>query len=230
MVLYRRYMFFLLLCVAGFTQLNAQGVTSANIVGKIVDAKGAPVPGAVIVAKHEPSGSVYGVETREDGRFSLPNVRIGGPYTIKVELVGLKMQNENAGKDIYLSLGESYRFVATLVEEATTLSEVLVSAGKNDLINGQKTGTSTNIDKQALASMPTLSRSFNDFLRLTPQGNSSSATGSAGGQLSFGGQDSRFNNLTIDGSIFNNSFGLASGPGGQTNAQPISIEPLKKFK
>lgn len=228
---YRKWTLFLFLVVAGFSQLYAQGVTSANIVGKIVDAKGAPIPGAVIIAKHEPSGSVYSVETREDGHFNLPDVRIGGPYTIKAELVGLKMKDENAGKEIFLSLGETYRFNTSLIEEATILSEVVVSATtKGSLINGQKNGTGTNIDKQTLATMPTLNRSFNDFLRLTPQGRSSSVASTAGQGLSFAGQDSRFNNLTIDGSIFNNSFGLASGPGGQTNAQPISIDALEEIQ
>ena len=212
------------------TQILAQGVTTSSITGIILDAKGAPVPFAVVTATHVPSGSVYGIETSEDGRFTLPAVRIGGPYTIAVQLAGLKMKDPTEGQNIFLSLGESYNFKTTLVEEATILETVVVTTDRNGIINGSKNGTGTNIDKQQLTSLPTLSRSFESFLRLTPQGKSSSAGSAAGGGISFAGQDPRFNNLTIDGSIFNNSFGLANGNGGQTNSQPISIDAIDQIQ
>ncbi len=211
-------------------QIFAQGVTTSSITGIILDAKGAAVPFAVVTAKHEPSGSVYGIETSEDGRFTLPAVRIGGPYTISVQMAGSKMKNPEQGQNIFLSLGESYNFKTTLVEEAAVLETVVVSADKNGIINGSKNGTGTNIDKQMISSLPSLSRSFNDIIRLTPQGKSSSVASTAGAGLSFAGQDSRANNLTIDGSLFNNSFGLSSGNGGQTNSQPISLDAIDQIQ
>ncbi len=208
-------------------QAIAQGVTSANIVGQVLDSKGTPIPFALVVAKHEPSGSTYGVETRDDGRFNLPNVRVGGPYTITVKMAGYKDYSES---DISLSLGQNYRFNATLVESSVALDVVTITSDKNSLINNNRTGAGQNIDRQTLAVAPTLNRSFNDFLRMTPQGRSTSVASTAGGGISFGGQDSRFNNLTIDGSVFNNSFGLASGPGGQANAQPISMDAIDEIQ
>ena len=56
--------------------------------------------------------------------------------------------------------------------------------------------------------------------RLTPQ-----ASGT-----SFAGQDNRLNNITIDGSYFNNSFGLGSAPGERTNVAPISLESLEQVQ
>jgi hypothetical protein len=64
------------------------------------------------------------------------------------------------------------------------------------------------------------SRSITDFVKLTPQSNGTS----------FAGQDNRFINLTIDGSIFNNSFGLQALPGSQTNATPIHWMHWKKYR
>lgn len=220
---------FTLLCMSTM-QVSAQGVTTSSITGIILDAKGAAVPFAVVTAKHEPSGSIYGIETSEDGRFTLPAVRIGGPYTITVQMSGLKMKDPTVGQNIFLSLGESYNIKTTLVEESTILEAVIVTGDRNGIINGSKNGTGTNIDKQMLSSMPTLSRSFNDIIRLTPQGKSSSVASTAGTGLSFSGQDSRANNLTIDGSLFNNTFGLASGNGGQTNSQPISLDAIDQIQ
>ena len=211
-------MLFLLFLVSSLSQLHAQGATSSSIGGQIVDAKGAPIPGAIVTAKHVPSGSVFGVETREDGRYNLPNVRIGGPYTITVSLVGSKTVTQD---NVFLSLGQNFRFDTKLIEDATQLDQFLVTETKNEILSGNRTGAGTNIKRDVLTGVPTLARSFNDFVRLTPQSN---------GNNSFAGQDNRFNNLTIDGSIFNNSFGLSNTNGGQTGSQPISLDAIEEVQ
>lgn len=215
--------FLMTLSVAGF----AQGVTSANIAGLITDDKGEPLIGATVVAVHEPSGSQYGTSTREDGRFTIPNVRIGGPYTITVNYVGYKNYEE---KDIILSLGQTLQFNAKLKEEASVLEEVVITSDKGQVLSSERTGAGQNIKKEVMENMPTISRSLNDFLRYVPQSKSSSVASTAGAGVSFAGQDSRFNNLTIDGTIFNNSFGLASAPGGQANSTPISLDAIEEIQ
>jgi hypothetical protein len=207
--------------------LQAQGVTSANILGLISDDKGEPLIGANVVATHTPSGTVYGTSTREDGRYNLPNVRIGGPYKIEISYTGFETITL---EDIYLSLGQNFRLDVPLRESSTVLSAVEVVAIKNDILNSERTGAATNIKKEALNALPTLSRSLNDFVRLTPQSRSSNVAATTGSGISFAGQDSRFNNLTIDGSIFNNSFGLASAPAGQTNSSPISLDAIDEIQ
>ena len=39
-----------------------------------------------------PSGTTYEAVTREDGRFTIPGVRVGGPYTVTAELAGFQPQ------------------------------------------------------------------------------------------------------------------------------------------
>src|SRR5215831_10096384 len=70
----------------------AQGVTTGSITGTVVDAQGATVPGASVVAVHEPSGTRYEATTRIDGHYSLPGMRIGGPYTVTATLAGFQPQ------------------------------------------------------------------------------------------------------------------------------------------
>lgn len=55
-----------------------QGVTRAGLSGFVLDEAGQPLPGANVVAVHEPSGTTYGTATRNGGAFLIPNMRVGG--------------------------------------------------------------------------------------------------------------------------------------------------------
>lgn len=197
---------------------NAQGVTTATISGLVADPKGEGLPGANVVAVHLPSGTQYGTSTHTDGRYVLPNCRVGGPYKITVTFVGYADQvNEGA----YLNLGVTTTLDFHLVESGTELQEVVVSS--NALINGDRTGAITNISNREITQLPTLSRSFNDYVRLTPQ-----FTNTTFGP-SYAGRGTGYNNITVDGALFNNAFGLSGSVGGQTNSQPISLDAVDQI-
>lgn len=218
---------FVMMLLCSNVILRAQGITSSQLLGQILDSKGEPLVAASVKAIHEPSGTIYGVYTREDGRYNIPNMRIGGPYKITISYIGYQTKTETIQQ---LALGQNFRLNTTLMEEAISLGEVVISGTKNELMNSDRTGAATNINKAALETMPTIGRSINDFVRLTPQSRSSSVASTTGSGVSFGGQDSRYNNLTIDGSIFNNNFGLSSSPGGQTNSTPISLDAIAEIQ
>ncbi len=209
-----------LLCV-GFIgvsiNLNAQ-VTTSSMVGLITDENKEPLIGATVIAVHQPSGTRYGTVTNLDGRFVIPNMRIGGPYQVTVSYVGF---NEQVRDNIFLSLGVAANVNVALQSSAIELSGVEVVALRNDVFSSDRTGAATNVTSQQLNSFPTLSRRLSDFTRLTPQ---------AGGGNSFAGQDNRLNNITIDGSLFNNSFGLAGEPGGRTGTAPISLDAIEEVQ
>lgn len=207
------------------SEISAQ--TAAQIFGQVTDANGQAMDAATIQVIHVPSGTVYGAYSREDGRYNIPSMRVGGPYKIVVSYIGYKSKEEN---DIYLALGQNLKYNASLQAESVSLGEVVVTTDRNEILNSERTGAATNIKKEALNALPTLSRSLTDFVRLTPQSKSSSVASTAGTGTSFAGQDSRFNNLTVDGAIFNNSFGLASSNGGQTNSSPISLDAIEEVQ
>ncbi|MEP6794714.1 MAG: carboxypeptidase regulatory-like domain-containing protein, partial [Saprospiraceae bacterium] len=197
--------------------LHAQVTTSA-LAGYVMDANNQPLPGANIVATHVPSGTIYGVIARDDGAYTIPNMRVGGPYTLEVSFVGYDNQSAN---DIFLKLGEKLRRDFSLKESNTTLGEVEVVGALNTTINKDRTGAATFITNDQIKTMPTISRSAADLTRLNPMA-------AEGG--SFAGRNDQFNNYSLDGSIFNNPFGLdAATPGGQTEAQPVSLDAIDQI-
>lgn len=97
----------------------ANGVTTGSISGIVTD-QGAstPLPGAVITAVHEPTGTRYNAVTRADGRFAILNVRVGGPYTVTATMKGFKTQEQDnlfvkLGADIFLT----FRLALATIEE-----------------------------------------------------------------------------------------------------------------
>jgi hypothetical protein len=207
----------LLFAVIFAGNINAQITTSA-ISGNVKDDKGIAIPFATVVAIHTPTGSNYVSTTRDDGSFSINGMKVGGPYTVKALMTGFQPIAE---ENIILQLAIPYKLKLVMKSTSTELQEVLIiSKSENKLMSSDNKGTSTNIGKRTLESLPTLSRSITDFTKLTPQSNGTS----------FGGQDNRLNNLSIDGSTFNNNFGLQALPGSQTNSTPISLDAIEEIQ
>src|SRR5574344_521854 len=191
-------------------------VTTSSMSGKVTEANGTPVAGATVVAVHMPSGSQYYSLTDNAGNYRIQNMRVGGPYSVEVSILGY---GSNKGEGAVLRLGDNYVYNVVLKEEAVKLNEVIVSAGiVNPILNSDKSGASMNVSERQLQSLPTISRSITDFTRMTPQSNGNS----------FAGRDGRMNTITIDGAAFNNNFGLSSNalPGGE--AQPISLDAIEE--
>ena len=204
----------MLLGVVAFGQ-----VTTSNIKGLILDEASQPLPGANVVAIHTPTGTKYGAATNFDGRYNLLNLRVGGPYSITVSYVGYKDQSFN---DVYLTLGKTKDLNISLVTDSEQLETVVIQGTSGTGTFGDdRTGAETSVGRRELTRLPSISRSQADFTRLEPSASSGS----------FGGRNDQFNNFSLDGAIFNNPFGLdAATPGGQTDAQPISLDAIEQIQ
>jgi len=220
----RRWLILLAVCAVAWPMGNtyAQGVTTGAITGIVSDSQQQPVAGASVIAIHEPSGTTYEGVTRGDGRFSIPGMRVGGPYTVTVAYVGAGgtafAPETQADVSVNLGVGTDLEFsvVPIAVQE-----EVTVTAQTDPVFSSTRTGAATSVSRADIALLPTISGRISDVTRLTPQ-----ATGS-----SFAGQDNRQNNMTVDGSYFNSSFGLGQGqPGGRTLVAPISLESIEQVQ
>ncbi len=197
--------------------------TTATISGVVNDARGGVIAGATITVVHEPTGATTFTQSNKKGLFVVPNLKPGGPYTVKISFVGFseeKMDNLN------FTLGNNPDMSIAMKVTNRSMSEVVVTTNKRVV------GAGINIGRGQLTNLPTLGRSLSDFTRLTPQSNNNS----------FAGSNFRYNNLTIDGAInndaigFSNSFGGTSG-GGQSGAagagtrtNPYSIDAIQEVQ
>lgn len=198
-----------------------QGVTTSTITGVVRDAQGQPLIGATVVALHVPSGTSYGAASDETGAYRIPNMRVGGPYTITASYIGYASSEVN---NLTLRLGEAQRLDFTLSESSTELDEITVTASSSSA--GTNAGASTQISNDLIEIVPTLDNDIDDILKLTPQAQL------YGDGISFAGINNRFNAIYIDGAVNNDVFGLASSGtnGGQTGASPFSLDILDQLQ
>jgi hypothetical protein len=204
--------------ITGLTGLASAQVTTGSIGGSTVDETGGVLPGAVITAVHGPSGSKYETVSRGDGAFSLPGLRVGGPYTVTVAMSGFQSRSLTG---VFVSLGVSTDLKVTMKTQSLT-EEVTVTAEADSVFSSARTGAATAVRRDVLATLPTQSDRIESFVRLSPQ--------ASGKDLSFGGADNRLNNITVDGSYFNNSFGLGAAPGDRTGVAPISMAAVEEMQ
>ena len=208
----------MILALAAFARSSAaQGVTTASMTGIVKDSQGGVIPGATVEAVHEPSGTTYDAVTQGDGRFFIQGMRVGGPYKATASLAGFTTEIKNA---LTLTLGVAQDLEFTL--KVATIAETVTVIGQSDpVFSSSHTGAATAVLREELATLPTVTGRINDMARLSPE---------YGGSGNFAGQDNRMNNITVDGSYFNNSFGLAGQPGDRTNGAPISREAIEQVQ
>lgn len=207
----------------------AQTITTGTISGSVVDSQGGVLPGAAVVAVHTPTGTVYEAVTQADGRFTMLNVRVGGPYTVTVKMQGFK---DEVTKGIDVALGND-RNVAVKLNLAS-MSETVQVTAEAQQIDTSNAGTGGNISNAVKEILPTISRSIFDIARANPLFNSVGGAGGDGASvISVAGSSFRGNSIQIDGALNNDLFGLASSggvPGGAMETQPIAFDAIQEIQ
>jgi Carboxypeptidase regulatory-like domain len=213
--------------VAGVPEVRAQGATTGGLTGVVTDESGGLIPGATVDAVHTPTGTRYSAVTGQSGRFTIVNARAGGPYSVTVHMSGFKDQEKS---DVYVRLGEETSVGFKLVLESVT-ETVTVTAEAGSLISPSQMGAASNVSEKGIETLPTVGRGLEDFARLNPYFNTY-ASNNGQTSLSVAGRNNRYNNVQIDGAVYNDLFGLAASgtPGGQTETQPISIDAIQEIQ
>ena len=202
------------LLAAMLLSINVFGqVTTSSVSGRIIDNSGEPLGGAVVLVTHVPTGSQYYAVTNNEGRYNVDGVRPGNDYAIEVSFLGCQTVKY---ADVSLKLGETFKQDAVLVSGEELAETVIVASATK--FTTEKTGASTSISQSQLTTMPMVNRSMNDIVKYSPYSNG----------MSFAGGDGRSSNFTVDGSNFNNNFGLSDAlPGG---GNPISLDAIEEVQ
>ena len=210
----KRILFFFTLALMASPLVFAQ-ITTSSITGVVKNTSDEPMVGASVTATHLPSGTKYTTISRSGGVINIPNMQVGGPYLIEVSFIGFETEKY---ENVFLQLAESFSLNPQMKKTNATLENVvLTTGGRSKILNSNRTGSVTNIGIRQITNLPTINRSLNDFTRATPQ-----SSGAA-----IGGGNSRQNNFTIDGSDFNNQFGIGGNlPAG---GSPISLDAVDEI-
>ncbi|WP_342315871.1 carboxypeptidase regulatory-like domain-containing protein [Lysobacter sp. FW306-1B-D06B] len=195
--------------------------TSAGVGGMVTRTDGQPVAGAEVTITHVESGTVSRATTDASGRYSARGLRVGGPYTVNITKPGEGTKTED---NVFLDLNKVNTINAALTGDLTTLDAVTaVAVGGSDVFSATKMGAGTSVSRQTIESLPSVNGNIQDYMRLDPR---LAVTDRASGSISAGGQNPRFNKITIDGVSASDTFGL-EGNNMPTQRQPVSMDAIE---
>ena len=92
----------LIIAILAIPLLMMAQVTTSTISGTVKDDKGAVLDGATVKVTNTQNGSVKQTKSDKNGRFTIPNLDPGGPYTVVVSFVGQQIPTR---ENVFLQLG-----------------------------------------------------------------------------------------------------------------------------
>ncbi|HYC94565.1 MAG TPA: TonB-dependent receptor, partial [Sphingomicrobium sp.] len=163
----------LLLGVSGITIVTATAVPAAaqtitaSISGEVRDARGAPVPNAVITARNEGTNQVVTATAGADGKYTLAGLR-PATYTISTQIGGA-----DVSQSVTVGIGQSATLdlaptpVAPEGEAVQAAEGTIVVQGRR-LIETRTSEVATNVSQQQIRRVPQTDRNFLSFTQLAP--------------------------------------------------------------
>src|SRR5258708_3517622 len=149
-----KFAFLLPVLVAGFAAAQAP---MATLVGRIVDASHAAVPGAAIKVRNLDTNQIRTATSLDDGEFTVSALQPGS-YEITVERTGFKTERD---KKMELQADQTARLDLELVIGAVSESvEVTATA---PLLNTEVSSRGAVITPREIAEIPLNGRDFNDL-------------------------------------------------------------------
>ena len=137
-------------------------VTTATIVGTVLDASGGALPGVTVTARNVDTGFVHNVPSSDTGAYRLEFLPIG-PYVVEATLQGFKTASRGG---IVLNVNDSVRVDFSL--EIGVVTETVTVVAGSPLVNTVTSDISKTIDDVAIQSLPMVDRNTYSLLDLTP--------------------------------------------------------------
>lgn len=199
------------------TPLFAQELTS-DLSGTVVDASGSVVSGAQVTITFKPTNSVVRKSTDSNGKFIARGLRPGGPYVINFSSAN---GNETIN-NLRLTVGDTKK-VNVMLE---SIEDVVVTASA--MSGKQDAGFSTRVTSDDVQKLSSVTRDIRDFVRLNPFAIVDNVQSGEYSGINIAGANAKTNNLRVDGSSYNDDFGLnANGYPGQSS--PIQLDTIEQL-
>ncbi len=192
---------------------------TGQIVGTVLDATGAAIPGAKVSVANKDTGLMREIETNEAGYY-LATLLPPGHYTVTVKHPGFKTFRA----DVEVTVG-----AAVTLDSKLTVGEVsqVVEVTASSMIESSQPEPAALINDRSIAQLPINGRRFHDFALATP----TVQVEPQRSQISFGGQRGINSNITIDGVDYNEPFfGGIRGGERAGNAFTIPQEAIAQFQ
>ena len=190
----------LILLCAGVC-LAQQSVTSATLTGRIEDARGAVVSGAIVTTIHQETNQSLSTTSDEEGRFRFPYLRTGA-YDLKIDAQGFN----TITRQLTVSVGQALD-LPIRVDVAGVSAQVNIGSDV-PIVETVRTQLTETIRPNEINELPLNGRNYLDLALLIP-GVSPTNTGSnqrfaetsavPGQGLSIAGQRNLYNSFIIDG-------------------------------
>ncbi|WP_295797616.1 TonB-dependent receptor [uncultured Microbulbifer sp.] len=194
--------------------------TTSTIRGMVTADGETPVNNATVTIVHQPSNSRSVIQSNESGRFNASGLRVGGPYTIRIN----SPQGEEVLEGIYLSLDEPLTLPINLADSEITVNSIeeVIVTGEAQVYSNR--GSNGVFGEEQIANAATFNRDLKDVIRANPL----AVVSPDGTELSIAGTNPKYNSLTIDGVGINDTFGLQSN-GYPNNRTPISLDAVEQI-
>ena len=200
--------------------------TTSAIRGIVQDQEGAVIPGVKVSARHLETNLSRFAMTGDDGRFVLPELRVG-QYEVRAERSGFR---ERVRAPIPVVLGEAA--VINIMLEAAGVAERVEIVGGEPLVNVQTGELSYLVGESAIRNLPLNGRNYTDLALLQPgvvafPHRDFGSVVAHGLGVSVNGQDPRSNVYLLDGTIQND---FTNGPAGSAAGTVLGVETIREFR
>src|SRR5688572_9135267 len=187
----RRWIARFVVAIAAFAvaPLHAQQ-TESRIIGTVLDASKAVLPGATVTVTSKATGAVRETVTDTDGRFTVTTLAPGA-YLVRVELAGF----ERKDYDVVLGVGQ-IETVSSQLGLAGLTEQVTVSA-QAPVLDLTSARMGVNVSPIEIESLPVNGRNFANLMTLSPGATSDGNGGWA--SVRFNGKSNQQNYISFDG-------------------------------
>src|SRR5213080_4975142 len=205
----------------------AYAQVTATISGKVEDASGAAVGGAIVAVKNVETGATRTVMTDEMGNYRALSLPIG-PQELRVERTGFKTEvrtgiklavGQEAIENVKLEVGE-------LLQQVTVVEETPV-------VNTTTSPVSGLVGEREIKDLPLNGRSFDNLITLNPGAinytyKSAGTVTSQGNTFSVAGRRPLENLFLMNGIEYTGSSQLSITPGG-VSRNLLGIDAVREF-